>query len=122
MSKPERYTVDLAEHPDLVVIYLGMRVEEPRGLETLQRLGPQIQAAVEERPDGLLLHENLTYSEEPLHVGMRQYWRDHDALEAWSLRSRTRRGGRTTFVTVAEPRSGTRRIFGAAASRRCTST
>ncbi len=25
------------------------------------------------------------YSEEPLHVGMRQYWRDYDALEAWSL-------------------------------------
>ena len=64
---------DLSAYPDLVVIYLGMRVEEPRGLATLQRLGPQIQAAVEERPDGLLLHENLTYSEEPLHVGMRQY-------------------------------------------------
>jgi hypothetical protein len=25
------------------------------------------------------------YSEEPLHVGMRQYWRDFDALEDWSL-------------------------------------
>jgi heme-degrading monooxygenase HmoA len=76
--------VDLSAYPDLVVIYLGMRVEEPRGYETLQRLGPQIQASVEEQPDGLLLHENLSYSEEPLHVGMRQYWRDLDALEAWS--------------------------------------
>ena len=85
MSKPERYTVDLAEHPDLVVIYLGMRVEEPRGHQTLEELGPQIQAAVEEQPDGLLLHEQLIYSEEPLHVGMRQYWRDFDSLEAWSL-------------------------------------
>jgi hypothetical protein len=74
--------VDLSDYPDLVVIYLGMRVEEPRGYETLQRLGPEIQAAVEEQPDGLLLHENLLYSEEPLHTGMRQYWRDHDALEA----------------------------------------
>jgi len=78
-------TVDLSAYPDLVVIYLGMRVEEPHGLETLQRLGPEIDAAVEEQPDGLLLHERLMYSEEPLHVGMRQYWRDYDALEAWSL-------------------------------------
>lgn len=41
-------------------------------------------AAVEEQPEGLLLHENISFSEEPLHVGMRQYWRDFDALEAWS--------------------------------------
>jgi Domain of unknown function (DUF4188) len=81
---PVRTTVDLFAYPDLVVIYLGMRVEEPRGVETLQALGPQIQASVEEQPDGLLLHEQLIYSQDPLHVGMRQYWRDFDALEAWS--------------------------------------
>jgi Domain of unknown function (DUF4188) len=85
MTAPSRMTADLSAYPDLVVIYLGMRVEERRGLETLQQIGPQIQAAVEERPDGLLLHENLSFSEEPLHVGMRQYWRDYDALEAWTL-------------------------------------
>ena len=85
MVTPSRLTADLSAFPDLVVIYLGMRVEEPRGLETLQRLGPQIEAAVREQPDGLLLHETLSFSEEPLHVGMRQYWRDFDALEAWSL-------------------------------------
>ena len=79
-----RTTVDLSAYPDLVVIYLGMRVVEPRGAETLQALGPQIQASVEEQPDGLLLHERLIYSQDPLHVGMRQYWRDFDALEAWS--------------------------------------
>ncbi len=50
-----RTTVDLSAYPDLVVIYLGMRVEEPHGAETLQTLGPQIQASVEEQPDGLLL-------------------------------------------------------------------
>jgi hypothetical protein len=81
----KRATVDLSAYPDLAVIYLGMRVEEPRGYETLQALGPQIQAAVDEAPDGLLLHERLTYSEEPLHTGMRQYWRDFESLEAWSL-------------------------------------
>lgn len=85
MTKPERYTADLSAYPDLVVIYLGMRVEDPRGLATLDALGPQIRAAVEEEPEGLLLHEELIYSQEPLHVGMRQYWRDFDSLEAWSL-------------------------------------
>ena len=75
---------DLSAYPDLLVIFLGMRVEEPRGLETLQKLGPEIQAAVDEKPDGLLLHESLTFSEEPLHVGMRQYWRDFDSLERWA--------------------------------------
>lgn len=67
MAAPNRTTVDLSEYPDLVIIYLGMRVEEPRGLETIQALGPQIQASVEARPDGLLLHEQLMYAEEPLH-------------------------------------------------------
>jgi Domain of unknown function (DUF4188) len=83
-DRPSRETADLAAYPDLVVIYLGMRVEEPRGMETLERLGPAIRAAVEEEPDGLLLHEDLIYSQEPLHVGMRQYWRDFDSLEAWA--------------------------------------
>jgi hypothetical protein len=82
---PDRKTVNLSTYPDLVVIYLGMRVEEPRGVETLQALGPQIQAAVDEQPDGLLLHERLIYSEDPPHTGMRQYWRDFDSLRAWTL-------------------------------------
>jgi hypothetical protein len=79
-----RTTVDLSAYPDLVVIYLGMRVEEPRGIETLKRLRPQIDAAVAEGPDGLLLHERLTYGDDPPHVGMRQYWRDFYSLTAWS--------------------------------------
>ena len=84
MAAPNRTTVDLSDYPDLVVIYLGMRVEEPRGIETLKRLRPQIDAAVAEGPDGLLLHERLTYGDDPPHVGMRQYWRDFDSLTAWS--------------------------------------
>jgi hypothetical protein len=35
-------------------------------------------------PDGLLLHENLTFSLIPPHAGMRQYWRDLDSLERWT--------------------------------------
>lgn len=81
---PDRKTVDLSAYPDLVVIYLGMRVEEPRGLETLKALRPQIDATVEEQPDGLLLHERLVYGDDPLHTGMRQYWRDFESLQAWT--------------------------------------
>jgi Domain of unknown function (DUF4188) len=79
-----RCVVDLAEYPDLVVIYLGMRVERPAGLATLLGFGPKITRAVKEQPEGLLLHETLIVSLWPLHLGMRQYWRDFDALERWA--------------------------------------
>ena len=79
-----RQTVDLSSFPDLVVIYLGMKVRSPRGLLTVLRFGPRISAAVAEKPTGLLLHESMLFSIFPLHVGMRQYWRDFDALEAWA--------------------------------------
>ncbi|MDD1517768.1 MULTISPECIES: DUF4188 domain-containing protein [Bradyrhizobium] len=80
----QRQTIDLSSFPDLVVIYLGMRVNAWTGIRTLLGLGPQIQDAVDKRPEGLLLHENFIMSLFPLHLGMRQYWRDFDALEAWS--------------------------------------
>lgn len=80
----ERQTVNLAEFPDLVVIYLGMRVQKPRGLGKLVRTGRQIQAGVAEKPEGLLLHENLVFSLLPPHLGMRQYWQDLDSLEQWT--------------------------------------
>ena len=32
----------------------------------------------------MLLHEGLLLSLFPLHVGMRQYWRDFESLEAWA--------------------------------------
>ena len=80
----ERRTVDLSAYPDLVVIYLGMRVTRPSGLMTVLKLGPQIQRAVQARPDGLLRHENLFWGLVPPHVGMRQYWRDFDSLERWA--------------------------------------
>lgn len=85
MSSPSlRRTVDLSGFPDLVVIYLGMRVNRWTGLKTLFGFGPQIAQSVEARPDGLLLHENLVWSLFPPHVGMRQYWRDFDSLERWA--------------------------------------
>ena len=80
----ERRTVDLAAYPDLVVIYLGMRVNAWYGLKRLIGLGPQITASYKAKPDGLLLHEDLIFSLFPLHAGMRQYWRDWDSLEKWA--------------------------------------
>jgi Domain of unknown function (DUF4188) len=80
----ERQAVDLSAYPDLVVIYLGMRVRRPRGLARLLGLGPQIQKSWKAQPDGLLLHEDLIWSLVPPHLGMRQYWRDLDSLERWT--------------------------------------
>ncbi len=79
-----RQTVDLSSFPDLVVIYLGMKVRSLRGLLTLLSFGPRISAAVAQKPQGLLLHEPVFFSIFPLHVGMRQYWRDFDSLETWA--------------------------------------
>ena len=84
MATVSRRTVNLSGYPDLVVIYLGMRVNMLAGLRTLAGFGPKIARSVEARPDGLLLHESLVYSLLPPHVGMRQYWRDFESLEAWT--------------------------------------
>ena len=97
MSKVARQTVDLSAFPDLVVIYLGMRVNAWAGLKTLLGLGPQIKESVNQKPDGLLLHEEFIFSLIPLHLGMRQYWRDFDTLEAWS-RSAPHRGWWRKFL------------------------
>lgn len=80
----DRQTVSLDDYPDLVVIYLGMYVRRPKGMLRLLGLGPQIQKAWKDRPDGLLLHENVIWSLIPPHAGMRQYWRDLDSLERWT--------------------------------------
>ena len=80
----ERRTVDLTGYPDLVVIYLGMRINALAGLATVFGFGPKIAASVEAQPDGLLLHENLLFSLLPPHAGMRQYWRDFESLERWA--------------------------------------
>jgi Domain of unknown function (DUF4188) len=84
LGKVNRVTVDLSPYPNLVVIYLGMRAASLRGLKTLIQFGPRIKAAVDQKPDGLLLHENLIFSLMPPHAAMRQYWRDFASLEAWA--------------------------------------
>jgi hypothetical protein len=83
-AKVQRVTADLKAYPNLVVIYLGMRANSLRGIGTLLQFGPRIQKAVDQKPDGLLAHENLIYSLFPPHAGMRQYWRDFESLENWA--------------------------------------
>ena len=58
--------------------------QEFRGLGTFLRLGPEIDKSVAARPDGLQRHERIYYSLVPIHVGMRQYWRDFESLEKWT--------------------------------------
>jgi Monooxygenase af470-like len=79
-----RQTVDLTPYPDLIVVYLGMRVNVLTDMKTLVGFGPQIGHSVAAQPDGLLLHENLLFSLSPPHIGMRQYWRDFESLERWT--------------------------------------
>ena len=83
-SEVKRQTVDLSGYPDLVVIYLGMRVNALAGIKTLIGFGPKISRSAQDQPDGLLRHENLLYSLFPPHAGMRQYWRDFESLEKWT--------------------------------------
>lgn len=83
-TKVNRQTVDLSGFPNLVVIYLGMRVNRMTGLRTLLGFGPRISSSASAQPDGLLLHEPIVYSLFPPHVGMRQYWRDSASLLAWT--------------------------------------
>src|SRR5579863_9233970 len=84
MARVDRRTVDLSAYPDLIVIYLGMRVNALTGIKKLLGMGPQIAASVKAKPDGLLLHEDLLFSLFPAHVGMREYWRDFESMERWT--------------------------------------
>ncbi|HVB88357.1 MAG TPA: DUF4188 domain-containing protein [Candidatus Dormibacteraeota bacterium] len=80
----EKLTVDLSNYPDLVVLYLGMRVRTVTGLKTLVGFGPKIAKSAADRPGGLLRHEAFLWSLFPPHAGIRQYWRDFESLERWA--------------------------------------
>jgi hypothetical protein len=83
-TRVERRTVDLSGFPDLVVIYLGMRVNRLTGIKTLLGFGPKISSSAAAQPAGLLLHETIVYSLFPPHIGMRQYWRDLESPLSWT--------------------------------------
>ena len=83
-TRVQRLTVDLANYPDLVVVYLGMRVKALAGLRTLFRLRRRSRRPGDARPDGLLHCEQNIVGLFPSHVGMRWYWKAHASLEAWT--------------------------------------
>jgi hypothetical protein len=83
-TRVERRTVNLSAYPDLVVIYLGMRVNRITGIKTLLGFGPKISSSAEAQPDGLLRHETFIFSLFPMHAGIRQYWRDVNSLLEWT--------------------------------------
>ena len=76
--------MDLKHYPDMVLILLGMRVNAVTGLRTLFGLAPSITNSAKAMPDGLLSHETFLWSVVPVHLGIRQYWRDFAAVEAWA--------------------------------------
>lgn len=121
-TRVKRQTVDLSGYPNLVVIYLGMRVKSMRGLGRLFKLGPQIQQSGAAHPDGLLNHENLLFGLLPPHAGMRQYWRDFDRSNGGHAAYRTKRGGRNSCAIAVAPDSGTKRISRTEAWKRFTTT
>ena len=76
---------DFSGFPDLVIMYLGMKVRTLPGLKTLIGVGPQIDRSGASAPEGLLHYENnIIFKLFPLHVGMRWYWRDMQTLEAYA--------------------------------------
>jgi hypothetical protein len=78
----QRKSVDLSAYPDLTVIYLGFKVRSLRGLFSVIRLGKGLSGVQRNPPDGLLRHENLLFGFG--HLGIRQYWRDLESLEAFT--------------------------------------
>ena len=92
----DRRAVDLTAFPNLVVIYLGMRVRTFAGIKTLLGLGPQIDKAGAARPEGLLHFENnIIFRLFPLHIGMRWYWKDFESMERWTRSEPHRRWWQT---------------------------
>ena len=79
---PQRTSVDLSAHPDLVVVYLGYRTTTWRSLKALFGIGRGLRAMATDKPDGLLAHEPVLFGLN--HIGMRQYWRDLESLEAFT--------------------------------------
>lgn len=99
MRGPKPEFTDFSQYPDLVVIYLGMYALTWRGTLNLLKTGPEINKAVAEKPDGLLKHEQFVMGIFPLHLGMRQYWRDFDALERWSRSNSIHMGWWKSFMS-----------------------
>jgi hypothetical protein len=77
-----RRSVDLSAYPDLIVVILGFRVRRLRGLATVLGIGKGLRQIDLNPPPGLLWSEQFLFALN--HVGIRQYWRDLESLEAFT--------------------------------------
>ncbi|MFP6560256.1 DUF4188 domain-containing protein [Paraburkholderia sp. B3] len=77
-----RRSVDLSAYPDLVVIILGFRVRRLRGIATLLGIGKGLRQIESAPPPGLLWSEPFLFALN--HIGIRQYWRNLESLEAFT--------------------------------------
>ncbi|WP_248324037.1 MULTISPECIES: monooxygenase family protein [unclassified Caballeronia] len=77
-----RRSVDLSAYPNLVVVLLGFRVRRLRGIAAILGIGKGLRQIELNPPDGLLSSEQVFFSLN--HIGIRQYWRDLDSLEAFT--------------------------------------
>jgi hypothetical protein len=105
-----RFTVDLSNYPDLVIIYLGMRVNELRGLLPALQFGPKLEKAMKEKPVGLL---RTNYCFSPFFHSIWAFDSTGAILTAWSVGlapARTRSGGSYSFKRRTGTGSGTKPI------------
>jgi len=77
-----RRSVDLSGYPDLVVVYLGYRAKNLKGVRALLRIGRGLREVKRNPPAGLLSHEDMWFGF--MHPGFRQYWRDFESLETFT--------------------------------------
>ncbi|HKT96142.1 MAG TPA: DUF4188 domain-containing protein [Paraburkholderia sp.] len=77
-----RRSVDLSAYPDLVVIILGFRVRRLRGIASVFGIGKGLRQIALDPPPGLLSSEQFLFALN--HIGIRQYWRDLESLEAFT--------------------------------------
>ncbi|MDR5809177.1 monooxygenase family protein [Caballeronia sp. LZ019] len=77
-----RTSVDLSAHPNLVVVLLGFRVRRLRRIGAMLGIGKGLRQIESNPPDGLLSSQQSFFALN--HIGIRQYWRDLDSLEAFT--------------------------------------
>ena len=105
----KRLAVDLSRYPDLVVVYLGMRVNRITGLKTLFGFGPRITKSVKGRPTAYLAMETSFSRFFPWTRGCASTGATWIRCCDGRALIRTASGGRTSCAARAAPGSGTRR-------------
>ena len=115
-----RQTVDLSAFPDLVVVYLGMRVNVLTGIKTLLGFGPKIEDSVAAEPDGFSTKISFTRSSRPT-LACANIGATLSRLNAGRAQNRIGVGGSDFCGIQAGPASGTNSMPSAAALNRCMS-